>query len=74
MSVENIPAGVKSTSNGDILSDRLFQKRIEPIPSPSRPRDSEVETSTLTFEEENAIRYAAGCVSCCQEKDYQVLI
>ena len=47
------------------LTDRLFQKRIElhfPIPSPSRPRDSEVETSTLTFEEENAIRYAAGYV------------
>ena len=45
------------------LTDRLFQKRIElhfPIPSPSRPHDSEVETSTLTFEEENAIRYAAG--------------
>ena len=74
MSVENIPAGVKSTSNGDFyqsLTDKLFQKCIElhfPIPSPSRPRDSEVETSTLTFEEENAIRYAAGYVFCAVKK------
>ena len=50
------------------ITDRLFQRRIEfhfPIPSsPQAIREDEAEesTRTLTYEEENAIRYAAGYV------------
>ena len=49
------------------LTDRLFQKRIQfhfPIHNSSNTAacENEVEGSTLTFEEENAIQYATGYV------------
>ena len=45
------------------VTDKLFEKRIEfHFPISSSSESVEVDMSTLTFEEENALRYAAGYV------------
>ena len=52
------------------ITDKLFQKRIDyhlPLQDVS-PSLSEAEGDAFTFEEENAIRYAAGYVFCALRK------